>query len=77
MVNLDVMGKIRGDIKCFAEESILFNYRGEGVPAGGTGRGEFIEGDFVIMATGFERLSLNFLPAKTFIEPYNTPNWYF
>ena len=84
MVNSDVMDKIRagkaqwlrGDIKCFTEEGILFNHRRKGVPAGGPGREELIEGDVVIMATGFERPSLNFLPHDTFIEPYNPPNWY-
>lgn len=84
MVNSNVMDKIRagkaewlrGDIKCFTEEGILFNHRGKGVPAGGPGREELVEGDIVIMATGFERPSLNFLPPDTFVEPYNPPNWY-
>lgn len=84
MVNSDVMDKIRsgkaewlrGDIKHFTENGILFSHRAKGVPAGGPGREELIEGDVVIMATGFERPSLNFLPLETLKDPYAPPNWY-
>jgi hypothetical protein len=84
MVNSDVMDKIRsgkaewlrGDIKGFTSDGILFNHRGKGVPAGGPGREKVIEGDIVIMATGFSRPTLNFLPEDSFDEPYNPPNWY-
>jgi hypothetical protein len=83
MVNSDVMDKIRsgkaewlrGDIKGFAEDGIKFNRRGKGVPAGGPGREVVIKGDIVVMATGFERPTLNFLPEDSFGEPYNPPNW--
>jgi cation diffusion facilitator CzcD-associated flavoprotein CzcO len=84
MVNSDVLEKIRsgkaewlrGDIKTFTERGILLNHRAKGVPAGGPGREELIEGDIAIMATGFHRPSLNFLPQDTFKEPYYPPNWY-
>jgi cation diffusion facilitator CzcD-associated flavoprotein CzcO len=84
IVNSDVMEKIRsgkaewlrGDIKNFTETGILFNLREKGVPAGGPGHEELIEGDIVIVATGFTRPSLNFLPPDTFNEPYAPPNWY-
>jgi len=84
MVNSDVLDKIRsgkaewlrGDIKGFTEEGIRFNVRGKGVPAGGPGHEKLIKGDFVVMATGFERPTLNFLPEDSFGEPYNPPNWY-
>jgi hypothetical protein len=84
MVNSDVMDKIRsgkaewlrGDIKGFTEDGIKFNHRGKGVPAGGPGREVVIKGDIVVMATGFERPTLSFLPEDSFGEPYNPPNWY-
>ncbi|KAH6673502.1 hypothetical protein B0J14DRAFT_512051 [Halenospora varia] len=84
MVNSDVMDKIRsgqaewlrGDIKGFTEDGIRFNKRAKGVPAGGPGREELVKGDIVVMATGFERPSLNFLPEDNFQDPYTPPNWY-
>lgn len=84
MVNSNVMEKIRsgkaewlrGDIKNFTEKGILFSHRTKGVPAGGPGREEVIEGDLAIMATGYARPSLNFLPPDAFKEPYSPPNWY-
>jgi hypothetical protein len=84
MVNSDVMDKIRsgkadwlrGDIKGFTEDGVKFSIRAKGVPAGGPGREEIIKGDIVVMATGFDRPSLNFLPDDNFKEPYAPPNWY-
>jgi hypothetical protein len=84
MVNSDVMDKIRsgkaewlrGDIRGFTEEGIRFNRRAKGVPADGPGKIEIIKGDIVVMATGFARPSLDFLPDDTFEEPYSPPNWY-
>lgn len=84
MVNSDVMDKIRsgtvewlrGDIKTFTENGISFNQRAKGVPAGGPGRIKEVKGDIVVMATGYDRPSLNFLPDDTFDEPYSPPNWY-
>lgn len=84
MVNSDVMDKIRsgkaewlrGDIKGFTSDGVLFNHRGKGVPPGGPGREKVIKGDIVVMATGFSRPTLNFLPEDSFGEPYNPPNWY-
>ena len=84
MVNSDVMDKIRsgkaewlrGDIKSFTEDGIKFNLRSKGVPAGGPGKELLIPGDIVVMATGFDRPSLNFLPQNAFDDPYTPPNWY-
>jgi cation diffusion facilitator CzcD-associated flavoprotein CzcO len=84
MVNSDVMDKIRegkaewlrGDIKGFTEEGVKFNLRSKGVPAGGPGREKIIKGDIVVMATGFDRPTLNFLPEDSFVDPYSPPNWY-
>lgn len=84
MVNSDVLDKIRegkakwlrGDIKGFTEEGIKFNLRAKGVPPGGPGQSKLVKGDIVIMATGFDRPSLDFLPSDTFQDPYSPPNWY-
>lgn len=84
MVNNDVLELVRskkarwlrGDIIGFTESGIKFNRRAQGVPKGGPGREELIEGDIVILATGFTRPSLSFLPERFFEEPYQPPNWY-
>ena len=84
MVNSDVMDKIRsgqaewlrGDIKGFTEEGVRFNLRSKGVPKGGPGKSTLIKGDIVVMATGFERPTLEFLPEDSFGDPYGPPNWY-
>lgn len=84
MVNTDVLDKIRagkaewlrGDIVGFTEDGVRFKLRNKGVPAGGPGHETIIKGDIAVMATGFDRPSLNFLPDKNFKEPYGPPNWY-
>lgn len=84
MVNTDVLDQIRagraewlrGDIVGFEESGIRFNRRAKGVPKGGPGRETVEQGDIVIMATGYKRPSLNFLPEECFVEPYMPPNWY-
>ncbi|KAI1100468.1 FAD/NAD(P)-binding domain-containing protein [Jackrogersella minutella] len=84
MVNSDVMDKLRSgkaewircDIQRFTETGIFVNEREKGVPKGGPGRHMNIEGDIVVMATGYERPSLNFLPDDCFAKPYGPPNWY-
>ncbi|KAI9742770.1 MAG: hypothetical protein M1818_003499 [Claussenomyces sp. TS43310] len=84
MVNSDVMDKIRtgkadwlrGDIVGFTETGIKFNHRAKGVPKGGPGKEIEITGDMAVMATGFARPSLAFLPEEMFVEPYSPPNWY-
>lgn len=84
MVNSDVMDKlrkgdaqwVRGDIEGFADNGVKVNRRAKGVPKGGPGHHELIEADIVVMATGFKRPSLSFLPSDCFKEPYGPPNWY-
>lgn len=67
---------VRGDIVSATEDGILFNRRSKGVPKGGPGRESVVPGDVIIMATGFKRPSLSFLPEDAFDEPYSPPNWY-
>ncbi|KAI9851610.1 MAG: hypothetical protein M1838_003204 [Thelocarpon superellum] len=84
MVNSDVLDQIRdgtaewlrGDIHGFEADGIRFNHRAQGVPKDGPGREIVVKGDMVIMATGFTRPSLSFLPDEVFKEPYAPPNWY-
>ena len=84
MVNSDVFHQIRqgnaewlrGDIIRMTENGILFNHRAKGVPKGGPGREEEIKGNMVIVATGYQRPSLSFLPREAFVDPYQPPNWY-
>lgn len=67
---------LRGDIQGFEETGIRFNHRSQGVPKGGPGHDELIEGDITILATGYKRPSLGFLPKQFFQDPYQPPNWY-
>lgn len=84
MVNDDVLDQVRsgkakwlrGDIVGFEENGIRFNHRAQGVPKGGPGWEEVVEGDLCIMATGYHRPSLSFLPKDAFQHPYQPPNWY-
>lgn len=84
MVNDDILEQVRsgqvdwlrGDIKEFKEEGILFNHREKGIPKGGPGHEELIKGDVCVMATGFHRPSLAFLPQQCFNPPYSPPNWF-
>lgn len=84
MVNSDVMDKIRSghaewvrcDIERITENGVCINRREKGVPIGGPGRQEVIEGDMIVMATGFKRPQLDFLPPDCYSKPYAPPNWY-
>jgi cation diffusion facilitator CzcD-associated flavoprotein CzcO len=84
MVNSDIMEKLRSkraewircDIEGFTEHGVKINRRARGVPAGGQGRQDEIEADVVVMATGFARPKLDFLPESCFNKPYDPPNWY-
>ncbi|KAJ9239447.1 hypothetical protein DTO271D3_5826 [Paecilomyces variotii] len=67
---------LRGDIVSLEEDGVLFNHREKGVPKDGPGHEAVVPGDLIIMATGFKRPSLSFLPDKVFEPPYAPPNWY-
>ena len=84
MVNSEIFHQIRsgkaswlrGDILELKEDSIYFNQRDQGVPKDGPGREMLVKGDIIIMATGFRRSSLSFLPDKCFEASYAPPNYY-
>ncbi|KAJ5606637.1 hypothetical protein N7510_009418 [Penicillium lagena] len=67
---------LRGDIVSVEKDGILFNHRSKGVPKGGPGQERLVPGDLIVMATGFKRPSLTFLPDEVFEEPYGPPSWY-
>lgn len=82
MVNSDILEQIRdgraewlrGDILEVEESGISFNHRSQGVPKNGPGREKLEEGQVIILATGYKRPSLKFLPEDCFEEPYLPPN---
>lgn len=84
MVNSEIFKQIRsgrahwlrGDIEEVHENGIMFNKRAKKVPKGGPGHQVMVEGDIIIMATGYKRPSLSFLPDEVFEEPYGPPRWY-
>lgn len=84
MVNSEILNQIRagkaewlrGDIDSVQEGGILYNHRAKGVPKGGIGHHMLVEGDMIIMATGYKRPTLSFLPEEVFEQPYGPPRWY-
>jgi hypothetical protein len=84
MVNdqiLDLIGSgeanwLRGDVLGYDDSGtgIKFNKRLRGVPKDGPGSEKLIEADAVIIANGYKRPSLAFLPDEVFQEPYEPPN---
>lgn len=84
MVNSEIFNQVRqgkaqwlrGDIEQVEENGIYFNHRQQGVPKGGVGHHKLVEGDMIVMATGFKRPSLSFLPDEVFTSPYGPPRWY-
>lgn len=84
MVNSEIFKQIRagkaswlrGDIEEVRENGIFFNHRAKRVPKGGPGRHKLVEGDMIIIATGYKRPSLDFLPEECFEEGYQPPRWF-
>ncbi|WEW62029.1 hypothetical protein PRK78_007529 [Emydomyces testavorans] len=67
---------LRGDILSIAATGIHFTHRAQGVPKSGPGHEILVEADTIVLATGFTRPSLAFLPRDAFTPPYALPNWY-
>nr|KAK5449030.1 hypothetical protein LTR18_002118 [Exophiala xenobiotica] len=84
MVNSEIFQQIRagkaswlrGDIEQVEKTGIFFNHRTQGIPKGGPGHQKLVEGDMIIMATGYKRPSLNFLPEECFEPGYEPPRWF-
>ncbi|KAJ4564104.1 hypothetical protein HRR88_005606 [Exophiala dermatitidis] len=67
---------LRGDIEEVQENGIFFNHRAKRVPKGGPGHQKLVEGDIIIMATGYKRPSFAFLPDECFDDGYVPPRWF-
>lgn len=63
-------------MKAFDEEGVVFNNRAPGVEAGDSGYETKEKAEVCIMATGYSRPSLQFLPQDFLRDPYGPPNWY-
>lgn len=66
----------RGDAVSIEEHGVRVNRRAKDVPKGGPGVEEFLPANIIILATGWMRPSLRFLPPDAFEDPYGPPNWY-
>ena len=63
-----------GQVVCFKEKGISYIPRVG--PAYSSKQETFIEADAVVMATGYHRPSLDFLPSNVGSKPYSAPDWY-
>ncbi|KAL8349325.1 hypothetical protein RB598_004948 [Gaeumannomyces tritici] len=84
MVNSEVMRHLRSgraewvrcDVEGFVKDGVAVKQRARGVPASGPGKERRVGADVVVMATGFKRPSLAFLPDDCFEDPYGPLDWY-
>jgi len=67
---------VRGDVQSFTPEGIQFSRRTCRQAKGTLGEQCIEEGDMCILATGFTRPTLNFLPKTKSSSKYQPPNWY-
>ena len=67
---------LRGQIANFEKDGLRFHRYSKDVNKCVSRKGSVIEGDVVIMATGYQRPNFRFLPLECFQEPYAPPNWY-
>ena len=68
---------IRGDTERFVQNGVRVNTRTRDQPKGAKdAKPETIEGDVVVLATGFERPTLDFLPKDVFPDGYSRPDLY-
>ena len=67
---------VRGDVAYFVEDGIHFLKRKSSDPKGTIGTPETVSGDVCILATGYTRPSLSFLPKLASTGTYRPPNWY-
>lgn len=67
---------LRGKIENFEENGLRFHCYSKGVNKGVSDKGSVVEGDMIIMATGYQRPNFGFLPPECSKTPYAPPNWY-
>ncbi|CAD6913910.1 unnamed protein product [Tilletia controversa] len=66
----------RGDLIEVQEHGVLFNKRGKTQKKGEEGEHVEYEADVIVVATGFNRPTLDFLPKDLFPEDYTPPSCY-
>ncbi|SNX85503.1 related to monooxygenase [Melanopsichium pennsylvanicum] len=66
----------RGDVLDLDESGIHFNIRKRGQKKGTDGKKSYFNADIIVVATGFEVPSIDFLPEDLFPEDYVRPNMY-
>lgn len=67
---------IRGDVLELQAHSVKFNKRQRGSKPGDDGHKTNLAADIIVVATGFDLPSLDFLPKDLFPEDYQRPNLY-
>ena len=67
---------IRGDTLCLTAKGALVNTRPRDSHPGDAGEEKELEADVIILATGFERPRIDFLPAGLFPDGYARPDLY-
>jgi len=67
---------VRGDTKEFTRDGVKINQRGWGSKPGDEGEEKIFEADVVVLATGFRRPSIDFLPKDLFPDRYQRPSLY-
>jgi len=67
---------VRGDTKRFTRKGALVNVRSRNSKSGDEGDEEEIAGDVIVLATGFEQPTIDFLPEDLFPEGYARPDLY-
>ncbi len=67
---------LRGDLKKVTDSGVSFNFRKRGQAKGDKGKHTHLDADVIVVATGYEKPSLDFLPDDLFPEDYQRPNMY-
>ncbi|KDQ63491.1 hypothetical protein JAAARDRAFT_202926 [Jaapia argillacea MUCL 33604] len=67
---------VRGDTLRFTTKGVLVNVRDKDSKPGDRGEKMVFEGDVVVLATGFKRPQMDFLPGDLFPDGYDRPNLY-
>jgi len=67
---------IRGDTKSLTRNGVKVNQRERGSKPGDEGKEVVLDADVVVLATGFKRPSIDFLPKDMFPDRYQRPSLY-
>jgi hypothetical protein len=67
---------IRCDFEGFTDRGVVVTHRGNGLPSHNSGTRDTIAADVIIMASGYERPLLEFLPPECFEVRQRPAEWY-